>query len=42
MVEGNKGKKYGGLIDNFNIVEENMKYSREEVERLLNKGEVVM
>lgn len=42
MIEGTPGKPYGGLLAHFNIVEANMRYRREEVEQLLNEGEVIM
>ncbi|XKL66481.1 hypothetical protein PGB90_009901 [Kerria lacca] len=42
MIEGTPGKPYGGLTAHFNIVEANMKCRREEVERFLEKDEILM
>nr|CAD7578359.1 unnamed protein product [Timema californicum] len=42
MIEGTPGKPYGGLLAHFNIVEANMRYRREEAQRLLQPNEVVM
>nr|CAD7595628.1 unnamed protein product [Timema genevievae] len=42
MIEGTPGKPYGGLLAHFNIVEANMRYRREEAQRLLQPSEVVM
>lgn len=42
MIEGTPGKPYGGLLAHFNIVEANMRYRREEAQRLLGPDEVLM
>ncbi|XP_067014302.2 glutamate--cysteine ligase isoform X2 [Anabrus simplex] len=42
MIEGTPGKPYGGLLAHFNIVEANMRYRREEAEKLLKSGEELM
>lgn len=42
MLEGTPGKPYGGLMAHFNIVEANMKYRREEVQKYLNDDEAIL
>lgn len=42
MVEGTPGKPYGGLMAHFNIVEANMRYRREEVQKYLNHDEAIL
>lgn len=42
MIEGTPGKPYGGLMAHFNIVEANMKYRREEVQRYLKHNETIL
>lgn len=42
MIEGTPGKPYGGLLAHFNIVEANMRYRRDEAQRLLGEDEVLM
>lgn len=42
MIEGTPGKPYGGLLAHFNIVEANMRYRREEAEKLLTDGELLV
>ncbi|XP_038051745.1 glutamate--cysteine ligase catalytic subunit-like [Patiria miniata] len=44
MVEGTPGKPYGGLMAHLNTVEANMKFRRQEVEKLLDtaKGETAL
>ncbi|KAI4464929.1 glutamate cysteine ligase [Holotrichia oblita] len=42
MVEGTPGQPYGGLMAHFNIVEANMKYRREEVQKYLNHDEAIL
>lgn len=42
MIEGTPGKPYGGLLAHFNIVEANMRYRREEAQKLLKPGEELM
>ncbi|KRT80151.1 hypothetical protein AMK59_7672 [Oryctes borbonicus] len=42
MIEGTPGKPYGGLMAHFNIVEANMKYRREEVQKYLSHDEAIL
>lgn len=39
MIEGTPGKPYGGLLAHFNVVEANMRYRREEAQKLLHPNE---
>ena len=42
MVEGTPGVPYGGLIDDFNLVERNMRHRREEVQKMLHEDEIIV
>lgn len=42
MVEGTPGVPYGGLIDDFSLVEKNMRQRRAEVQSLLAEDEIIV
>ncbi|XP_076040414.1 glutamate--cysteine ligase isoform X3 [Oratosquilla oratoria] len=42
MVEGTPGQPYGSLVQHFNIVEANMSFRRDEIQRLLGKDEIIL
>ena len=42
MVEGTPGQPYGWLVQHFNIVEDNMKFRRKELQSFLQPDEIAL